>query len=45
MNDAYTLLRKYYDAAIINIYTNLYLEDNFSIENFVVDKIENWLRE
>ena len=44
MNDAYTLLRKYYDAATINIFTNLYLEDHFSIENFVVEKIDNWLK-
>ena len=43
INDAYTLLRKYYDSAIINIYTNLYLHDNFSIENFVVNKINDWL--
>jgi hypothetical protein len=43
INDAYALLRKYYDSAIINIYTNLYLDDNFSIENFVVNKINNWL--
>ena len=43
INDAYALLRKYYDAAIINIYTNLYLDDHFSIENFVVEKIDNWL--
>lgn len=42
INDAYTLLRKYYDAATINIYTNLYLDDNFSAENFVVEKIEKW---
>ena len=42
INDAYALLRKYYDAAIINIYTNLYLSDHFSIDNFVVVKIENW---
>lgn len=44
INDAYALLRKYYDAATINIYTNLYLDDYFSIENFVVEKIENWLK-
>ena len=43
INDAYALLRKYYDSAIINIYTNLYLDDNFSIENFVVNKINDWL--
>jgi hypothetical protein len=44
INDAYALLRKFYDAATINIYTNLYLDDHFSIENFVVEKIENWLQ-
>lgn len=42
INDAYALLRKYYDSIIINIYTNLYLEDNFSLENFIVDKIDKW---
>jgi hypothetical protein len=35
INDAYALLRKYYDSAIINVYSNLYLKDHFSIENFV----------
>jgi hypothetical protein len=44
INDAYALLRKYYDSAIINVYTNLYLKDNFSINNFVVRKIDNWLK-
>jgi hypothetical protein len=44
INDAYTLLRKFYDAATINIYTNLYLDDHFSINNFVVEKINNWLK-
>ena len=43
VNDAYALLRKYHDSTIINIYTNLYLNDNFSIENFVGDKINDWL--
>ena len=44
INDAYALLRKYYDSEIINIYSNLYLEDHVSIENFIVDKINNWLK-
>src|SRR5437588_813388 len=44
INDAYALLRKYHDSAIINVYTQLYLEDNFSIDNFVVEKIDNWLK-
>ena len=44
INDAYALLRKYYDSAIINIYTGLYLEDHVSIENFVVTQIDRWLQ-
>ena len=44
INDAYALLRKYYDSVIINIYTMLYLKDNISIENFVVEKIDKWVK-
>jgi hypothetical protein len=44
INDAYALLRKYYDSAIINIYSNLYLEDNFSVENLAVAQIDDWLK-
>jgi hypothetical protein len=44
INDGYALLRKYYDSAVINIYSNLYLHENFSIENFVVEKINGWLQ-
>jgi hypothetical protein len=44
INDAYALVRKYHDSAIINTYTNLYIANNFSIENFTVAKIHNWLR-
>lgn len=43
INDAFALLRKYYDATIINIYTNLLLIDNYSIENYKVEKIREWL--
>lgn len=42
ISDAYALLRKYYDAAIINIYINLYLDENSDTENLVVEKIEEW---
>lgn len=42
INDSYALLRKYYDSIIINTYINLYLSDNYSKENFVVTKIDNW---
>ncbi len=44
INDAYALLRKYHDSAIINIYTGLYLEDHFSIQNFVVEQIDKWMQ-
>lgn len=44
INDAYALLRKYYDSAIINIYTGLYLEDHVSVQNFVVEQIDRWLQ-
>jgi len=44
INDSYALLRKYYDSTIINIYSILYLSDNYSIENFVVEKIDNWVK-
>lgn len=44
INDAFALLRKYYDSAIINAYCTLYLEDNCSLENFIVTKIDNWLK-
>ena len=44
INDSYALLRKYYDSTIINIYSNLYLNDNFSIDNFTVEKINNWIK-
>jgi len=44
INDAYALLRKYHDSAIINIYTNLYLEDKATLENFIVEQIDNWTK-
>lgn len=44
INDAYALLRKYHESAVIDVYANLYLRDNFSIENFVVEKISDWLQ-
>lgn len=42
INDSYSLLRKFYDSTIINIYSNLYLEDNVSLDNFFVTQIDNW---
>jgi len=42
INDAFALLRKYYDSTMINVYTNLFLEDNYGIDNFIVTQIDNW---
>ena len=36
-------MRKYHDSAIINVYANLYLEDNFSLDNLVVQQIDDWV--
>ncbi len=36
------MIRKYYDSTFINIYTNLYLQDNFSLDNYIVEQIDNW---
>lgn len=44
INDAYALLRKYHDSVVINIYSILYLEEHFSIDNFVVEQIDRWLK-
>lgn len=44
INDAYSLLRKYYDSTIINIYSSLYLQDNVGLANFFVTQIDNWLQ-
>lgn len=44
INDAYALLRKYYDSAIIDIYTDLYLNDHFSIKDSIVAQIDRWLQ-
>lgn len=42
INDGYSLLRKYFDSTMINVYANLYLIDHFSFDNFIVSQIDNW---
>ncbi|WP_420575595.1 hypothetical protein [Ekhidna sp.] len=42
INDSYALLRKFYDSTVINVYTNIYLKQEFSLDSFVVEQIENW---
>jgi len=43
INDSYALTRKYDDSVVINIYEVQDLKNNFSINNFIVQKINNWL--
>lgn len=43
INDVYALTRKYDDSVIINIYEILYLDQHLSLENFIVEKINNWI--
>lgn len=43
INDAYALIRKYQDAIIMNVYTNLYLSDNHSLDNLIVKQIQGWM--
>ncbi len=44
IGDAYALLRKFHDSVTLNIYTNLYLETNHSLEkNFYVQEVIDWM--
>jgi len=44
ITDAYALLRRYHDSIIINIYTNVFLAEKVSLENFIVKQIDDWLK-
>ncbi|GGE82618.1 MULTISPECIES: hypothetical protein [Shewanella] len=43
MNDAYALLRKYYDSVMVNAYTNLYINDNVGRSGYYITEINDWL--
>lgn len=43
INDAFSLARRYHDNVVINTYALLYLETNHNLENFTVEKINNWV--
>lgn len=45
IGDAYTLLRKYHDFVVMNTYTSLYLNDNRNTNNFIVEKIDKWVKD
>ncbi|MBQ3362777.1 MAG: hypothetical protein IJG42_02355 [Muribaculaceae bacterium] len=44
INDAYALLRKYHDGIIAVNYINVYIAENYSLDNFVIDKIQKWVK-
>lgn len=44
INDVYALIRKFYDVIIINTYEIILLKTEISIENFIVEKIDKWLK-
>jgi len=44
INDAFALQRKFYDSLLMDVYVNLYLENNHSIDNFIVEKIQGWIQ-
>jgi len=44
INDAYALLRKYHDGIITVIYINVYIAENYSLDNIMVEKVQNWVK-
>ena len=44
LNDAYALVRKYYDGIIVDTYINVYIAENYSLDNFIVEKIQKWVK-
>ncbi len=44
INDAYALLRKYHDSITLNIYANLYLQNGVANGEWIVARIDNWLK-
>lgn len=44
INDAYALVRKYHDGIIVVLYINVYIAENYSLDNFVVEKIQQWVK-
>lgn len=44
INDAYALVRKYHDGIISVLYINVYIAENYSFQNCVVEKIQQWVK-
>ena len=43
INDSYALLRKYHDGIITVTYINVYIAENYSLDNLVLEKIQDWV--
>lgn len=43
INDAYALIRKYHDGIISVLYINVYIAENYSLQNLVVKQIQEWV--
>lgn len=44
INDAYTLIRKLFDDIILEIYMDVTLKDKFSLENYIVEEVNEWIQ-
>ena len=44
VNDAYALVRKYHDGIIATTYINVYIAENYSLDHFIVEKIQKWVQ-
>ena len=44
INDAYTLIRKLFDDILLEIYVDVTLKEKFSINNFYVEEVNEWLQ-
>jgi len=43
IGDAFCLLRKYYDSCVLNLYTNVYLENNKDNKSILVEDVVRWI--
>lgn len=44
INDAYSLIRKLFDDILLEIYIDVTLKDKFSIDNFFVAEVNEWIQ-
>lgn len=44
INDAYTLIRKQFDDILLEIYMDVTLKDKFSLDNYIVEEVNEWIQ-